>query len=83
MIDLRILLYMFLVWFIPTLMHIMWWYYDMKQGESIEEFMGRTDKFVFTMGFIPVLNIIIIIVCFMYFIIDFIYNKIKHWRKCA
>jgi hypothetical protein len=74
---------MFLVWFIPTLIHIMWWYYDMKQGESIEEFMGRTDKFEITMGFIPVLNIIIIIVCIMYFIFDFIYSKIKHWRKCV
>jgi hypothetical protein len=55
----------------------------MKQGESIEEFIGRTDKFEITMGFIPVLNIIIIIVCIMYFIFDFIYSKIKHWRKCV
>jgi hypothetical protein len=81
MILLMTVFYIFLGWFIPTLIHIIWWYYDMKQGESIEEYIGRLDKDMFILGFIPVFNIFILIAYFVFFIIDFIYNKIKHWRK--
>lgn len=76
-----IFLYLFLVWFIPVLIHIIWWYYDMKKGESIKEFVERNNKGDIVIGFIPVLNILIIIGYFMFLIIDFVYNKIKHWRK--
>lgn len=75
-----IFLYLFLVWFIPTLIHIIWWYYDMGKGESIKEFIESIDEDKIIIGLAPVLNIIII-VYFMFFIIDFVYNKIKHWRK--
>lgn len=74
-------LYLFLVWFIPVLIHIIMWYYDMKKGESIKEFVERNNKGDIVIGFIPVLNILIIIGYFMFLIIDFVYNKIKHWRK--
>lgn len=53
----------------------------MEKGESIKEFIGRIDNGEIVMGFIPVLNILIIIACFIFFIIDFVYNKIKYWRK--
>lgn len=76
-----IVLYLFLGWLIPSLIHIVWWYYDMEKGESIEEFIGRIDEFEITMGFIPVLNILILTTSFMYLIIYFVYNKIKYWRK--
>ena len=76
-----IFLYLFLVWFIPVLIHIIMWYYDMKKGESIKEFVERNNKGDIVIGFIPVLNILIIIGYFMFLIIDFVYNKIKHWRK--
>lgn len=74
-------LYLFLGWFIPVLIHIIMWYYDMKKGESIKEFVERNNKGDIVIGFIPVLNILIIIGYFMFLIIDFVYNKIKHWRK--
>lgn len=73
--------YIFLGWFIPTLIHIILWYYDMEKGESIEEFVESIDKNEIVIGFIPVLNMLIIIAYFMFLIIDFGYNKIKHWRK--
>lgn len=73
--------YIFLGWFIPTLIHIILWYYDMEKGESIEEFVESIDKDEIVIGFIPVLNMLIIIAYFMFLIIDFVYNKIKHWRK--
>lgn len=76
-----IVLYLFLGWFIPTLIHIIWLYYDMEKGESIEEFIGSIDKEDIVIGFIPVLNILILIAHLMFLIIDFVYNKIKHWRK--
>lgn len=76
-----IYLYLFLGWFIPVLIHIIMWYYDMKKGESIKEFVERNNKGDIVIGFIPVLNILIIIGYFMFLIIDFVYNKIKHWRK--
>lgn len=81
MIVLKIVLYKFLAWFISTLIHIIWLYYDMEKGESIEEFVESTEKEDIIIGFIPVLNILVIIAYFMLFIIDFVYNKIKHWRK--
>lgn len=81
MIVLKIVLYIFLAWFIPTLIHVIWWYYDMEKGESIEEFIGRINKVDIIMGFVPVLNILVIIAYLMFLIIDFVYNKIKHWRK--
>jgi type III secretory pathway component EscU len=74
-------LYFFLGWFIPVLIHIIMWYYNMKKGESIKEFVERNNKGDIVIGFIPVLNILIIIGYFMFLIIDFVYNKIKHWRK--
>lgn len=81
MMVLKIVLYTFLAWFIPTLIHIIIWYYDMKKCESIEEFVERIEKEDIIIGFIPVLNILVTIAYFMLFIIDFVYNKIKHWRK--
>lgn len=78
---LKIVLYTFLVWFIPTLIHFIWWYYDMEKGESIEEYIGSVDKDIIILGFMPVLNIFMLIAYFVFFINDFIYNKIKHWRK--
>ena len=81
MIILKVVLYPFLAWFIPSLLHIIMWYYDMKKGESIKEFVERNNKGDIVIGFIPVLNIFIIIGHFMFLIIDFVYNKIKHWRK--
>ena len=81
MMVLKIVLYTFLAWFIPTLIHIIIWYYDMEKSESIEEFVESTEKEDIIIGLIPVLNILIIIAYFMLFIIDFVYNKIKHWRK--
>lgn len=74
-------LYLFLGWFIPVLIHIIMWYYNMKKGESIKEFIERNNQGDIVIGFIPVLNILIIIGYFMFLIIDFVYNKIKHWRK--
>jgi type III secretory pathway component EscU len=74
-------LYFFLGWFIPVLIHIIMWYYNMKKGESIKEFVERNNKGDIVIGFIPFLNILIIIGYFMFLIIDFVYNKIKHWRK--
>jgi type III secretory pathway component EscU len=74
-------LYLFLGWFIPVLIHIIMWYYNMKKGESIKEFVERNNEGDIVIGFIPVLNILIIIGYFMFLIIDFVYNKIKHWRK--
>lgn len=53
----------------------------MEKGESIEEFVESTEKEDIIIGLIPVLNILVIIAYFMLFIIDFIYNKIKYWRK--
>ena len=76
-----IVLYIFLGWFIPTLIHIIWWYYDMEKGESIEEYIEKIDNGTIVTAFIPFLNILIIIGYFGFFIIDFIYDKIKHWRK--
>lgn len=76
-----IVLYLFLGWFIPIVIHIIWWYYNMEKGESIEEFIRRINQGDIVIGFIPVLNILVIIAYFVFFIIDFIYNKIKHWRK--
>lgn len=76
-----IVLYLFLGWFIPSLIHIIMGYYDMEKGESIEEYVESTEKEDIIMGFIPVFNILILIAYFMLFIIDFVYNKIKHWRK--
>lgn len=81
MIILKIVLYTFLAWFIPSLIHIIILYYDMEKGESIEEFVERIEKEDIIIGFIPVLNILVIIAYFMLFITDFVYNKIKHWRK--
>ena len=81
MIVLKIVLYIFLAWFIPSLISIIMWYYDMEKGESIEEFVERIGKGDIVIGFIPVLNILVIIAYFVFFIIDFVYNKIKHWRK--
>lgn len=81
MIVLKIVLYTFLAWFIPTLIHIIIWYYDMEKGESIEEYIESIEKDEIIIGFIPVLNILIIIAYFVFFTIDFIYNKIKYWRK--
>ena len=75
-----IVLYLFLVWFIPVLIHIIFLYYDMGKCESIKEFIKSIDENKIIIGLAPVLNIIII-VYFMFFIIDFVYNKIKHWRK--
>lgn len=76
-----IVLYLFLGWFIPTMIHIIMWYHDMEKGESIEEFIERIDNGAIVTAFIPVLNILIIIAYFVFFIIDFVYYKIKHWRK--
>lgn len=81
MIILKVVLYTFLAWFIPSLLHIIWWYYAMEKGETIEEFIGRINKGDIVIGLIPFLNILVIIAYFVFFIIDFIYNKIKHWRK--
>lgn len=75
-----IVLYLFLGWLIPAVIHIIWWYYDIGKGESIKEFIKSIDEDKIIIGFTPCLNIIII-VYFMFFIIDFVYNKIKHWRK--
>jgi hypothetical protein len=76
-----IVLYLFLGWLIPTVIHIIWLYYDMEKGESIEEFVESKEKEDIIIVFIPVLNILIMIAYFMLFIIDFVYNKIKYWRK--
>ena len=65
-----IYLYLFLGWFIPVLIHIIMWYYDMKKGESIKEFVERNCKGDIVIGFILVLNILIIIGYFMFLIID-------------
>ena len=81
MIILKVVLYTFLAWFIPSLLHIIWWYYAMEKGETIEEFVERINKGDIVIGLIPFLNILVIIAYFVFFIIDFIYNKIKHWRK--
>ena len=76
-----IVLYLFLGWFIPTVIYIIWWYYDMEKGESIEEFIESIDKDDIVIGFIPVLNILMLIAYCIFLIIDFVYNKIKYWRK--
>lgn len=81
MIVLKIVLYTFLTWFIPILIHVIIWYYDMEKGESIEEYIEKIDNSAIVTAFIPFLNILIIIGYFGVFIIDFIYDKIKHWRK--
>lgn len=44
MIILKVVLYTFLAWFIPSLLHIIWWYYAMEKGETIEEFIGDKQR---------------------------------------
>ena len=80
-----------LLYFIPIAIIFIFCYFEMNKGETVEEYLKRTDA-EYNIGgiiiFLPVINIFISIMFMFLFIFgifsmitDFIFNKIKNIKK--
>lgn len=79
-----------LLYFIPIAIIFICCYFDMKKGETVEEYLKSIDGdyIVTILTFIPVVNILILIMFISLFIFgffsmitDFIIDKIKNIKK--
>lgn len=79
-----------LIYFIPIAIIFIICYFDMNKGETVEEYLKRTDKEYIgsILTFLPIVNIFISIMLMFLFIFgifsmitDFIFDKIKNIKK--
>lgn len=79
-----------LLYFIPIAIIAAICYIDMNKGESVEEYIRRSDAdhLGCILTFMPVVNILMLIVIMFFFVVgifimvnDFILDKIKNIRK--
>lgn len=79
-----------LLYFIPIAIIFIYCYFDMNKGETVEEYLKRTDtEYIGSiLTFLPIVNIFISIMFMFLFIfgifsaiVDSIINKIKNIKK--
>ena len=79
-----------LLYFIPIAIIFIICYIDMNKGESVEEYLKRSDadQLEIILTFMPVVNILMLCVIMFFFVVgifimvnDFILDKIKNIRK--
>lgn len=77
----NIIILFVLSYIIPIIVFCILLYCDMEKGESIEEYFDKKsdDKYIFF--FLPILNIILVLLLIVYGIFMCIYYLIKDWRK--
>lgn len=77
----NIIILLVLSYIIPIIVFCILLYCDMEKGESIEDYFDKKndDKYIFF--FLPILNIILVLLLIMYGIFMCIYYLIKDWRK--
>jgi uncharacterized membrane protein len=76
------MIWFILIYVITLILHIVFIYFDMDKGETLNHYFQGMDTMLFIAIFlIPVFNIVIVIILALNKFFEKIWDKIKYWQK--
>ena len=76
------MIWFILIYIITLILDIVFIYFDMDKGETLEHYFKNIDTFLFIIVFLfPIFNTFILIMLAFVELFNKIWNKIKHWKK--
>jgi uncharacterized membrane protein len=76
------MIWFILIYVITLILHIVFIYFDMDKGETLNHYFQGMDTMLFIVVFlIPVFNTVIVIILALNKFFEKIWDKIKYWQK--